>query len=47
MLTGDNEATAKSIAKQTGIKHYKAVMPQDKANFVKIATTREGSGNGW
>ena len=36
MLTGDNEATAKSIAKQTGIKHYKAeVMPQDKANFVK------------
>ncbi|MCT3834258.1 copper-translocating P-type ATPase [Elizabethkingia anophelis] len=36
MLTGDNEATARSIAEQTGIKHYKAeVMPQDKANFVK------------
>ncbi|WP_409416590.1 heavy metal translocating P-type ATPase [Flavobacterium sp. PS2] len=36
MLTGDNEATAKAIAEQTGIKHYKAeVMPQHKADFVK------------
>ncbi|MHA6727493.1 heavy metal translocating P-type ATPase [Chryseobacterium sp. A301] len=36
MLTGDNEATAKAIAKQTGIANYKAqVMPQDKADFVK------------
>jgi len=36
MLTGDNEATAKAIASQTGIQHYKAeVLPQDKANFVK------------
>ena len=36
MLTGDNEATAKAIAEQTGIKHYKAeVMPQYKADFVK------------
>src|SRR5690606_16982214 len=36
MLTGDNEATAKAIAQQTGIGHYKAeVLPQDKADFVK------------
>ncbi|HTO34774.1 MAG TPA: heavy metal translocating P-type ATPase, partial [Flavobacterium sp.] len=36
MLTGDNEATAKAIAEQTGIKHYKAeVLPKDKADFVK------------
>src|SRR5690606_19620975 len=36
MLTGDNEATAKAIANQTGIKHYKAeVLPQEKADFVK------------
>lgn len=36
MLTGDNEATAKAIAEQTGIDHYRAeVLPQDKADFVK------------
>lgn len=36
MLTGDNEATAKAIAEQTGIKHYKAeVLPHQKADFVK------------
>ena len=36
MITGDNEATAKAIALQTGIRHYKAeVLPQLKANFIK------------
>jgi Cu2+-exporting ATPase len=36
ILTGDNEATAKAIAQQTGVRHYKAeVLPQHKADFVK------------
>lgn len=36
MLTGDQESTAKTIADQTGIKHYKAeVLPNQKAAFVK------------
>lgn len=36
MLTGDNESTAKAIAQQTGIHHYKAeVLPQHKADFIK------------
>ena len=36
MLTGDNAATAKAIAAQTGISHFKAEMlPQAKARFIK------------
>lgn len=36
MLTGDNEATANAIARETGIKNFKAeVLPQQKAAFVK------------
>ncbi|WP_010661851.1 heavy metal translocating P-type ATPase [Marinilabilia salmonicolor] len=36
MLTGDNQETAKAVAKATGITNYKAqVMPNEKAEFVK------------
>lgn len=36
MLTGDNIATARAIATQVGIKHYKAgVLPAEKAAFIK------------
>jgi P-type Cu2+ transporter len=36
MLTGDNETTAKLIAKKAGIKNYKAeVLPAEKAEFIK------------
>ncbi|MFD1770335.1 heavy metal translocating P-type ATPase [Sphingobacterium suaedae] len=42
MLTGDNEATAKAMSKQTGIRHYRAeVLPQDKADFV-LELQRQG-----
>lgn len=36
MLTGDNEATARSVAQQTGITQYRAgVLPAEKAAFIK------------
>ena len=36
MLTGDNESTAKTIAAQAGIEHFKAEMlPHQKADFIK------------
>lgn len=36
MLTGDNEATARAVAAQTGISRYQAgVMPHEKAAFIK------------
>ncbi len=36
MLTGDNEQTAKAVAKQVGLKHFQAeMMPTDKSNFIK------------
>ncbi|WP_417506257.1 heavy metal translocating P-type ATPase [Marinomonas gallaica] len=36
MLTGDNEATAKAVAQDVSIDHYKANMrPQDKLDYVK------------
>lgn len=36
MLTGDNEATAEAIAKETGIHHFQAeTLPEHKADFVK------------
>lgn len=36
MLTGDNEASAKAIAQQAGIKNFKAeLLPQHKADFIK------------
>ncbi len=36
MLTGDNEQTAKAVANEVGLKHYKAeILPSDKAAFVK------------
>jgi len=41
MLTGDNEATAREIARKVGIEHYKAgVLPHEKADFVKQLQNR-------
>ena len=42
MLTGDNALTARAVADQVGIRHFKAeVMPGEKANFVE-ALQHEG-----
>ena len=42
MLTGDNEATAKSIAAKTGISFYKAdMLPEQKAAFIKELQQKE------
>lgn len=36
MQTGDNASTAKSVAEQVEIKHFRAgVLPEDKVNFIK------------
>ncbi len=36
MLTGDNQQTAKAVADEVGIEHFKAeMMPSDKSDFVK------------
>jgi P-type Cu2+ transporter len=40
MLTGDNAQTAKAVATQVGLKHYKAeVLPAEKAEFIKQLQT--------
>ncbi|CAE7478852.1 unnamed protein product [Symbiodinium sp. CCMP2456] len=41
MLTGDNEQTARAVAEQVGIPHFKAeAMPSEKADFVKALQAR-------
>ena len=40
MLTGDNRATAKGVAEQTGIRHFQAeVLPHQKAAFIEQLQT--------
>jgi Cu2+-exporting ATPase len=41
MLTGDNEQTAKAVAQQVGIRHFKAnVLPAQKSEFIKSLQAR-------
>ena len=35
MITGDNERTAKTVAKSLGIEYFAEVMPEEKADYVK------------
>lgn len=48
LLTGDNEATARAIAAQTGIRHYRAnVLPQEKQPTSAAFNKREKSSQWW
>ncbi|QCK17052.1 heavy metal translocating P-type ATPase [Mangrovivirga cuniculi] len=41
MLTGDNEVTAKAVAREVGIEHYKAnLLPSDKGKTIKELQSR-------
>ena len=47
MLTGDNENTAKAVAEQLNLKHYKAeCLPEDKLNEIKSFNNKENCCNG-
>lgn len=43
LITGDNEATANSVARSLGINHvYSDVLPENKAEFIKEIQKKEG-----
>ena len=42
MLTGDNEGTAKAIAKQLGIEYKAGLLPEDKVRFVEGLKAKYG-----